>query len=57
MKGITHWVKHMVVAADAGLFATRCNLRPEREEKNTNTGQPHEDASAEEEEDKNQPQM
>lgn len=33
----------MVVATDAGLFFTLGNLRPEGEEQDSNTGQPHED--------------
>lgn len=33
----------MVIATDAGLLFTFSDLRPEREEQNPDTGQPHED--------------
>lgn len=40
---MTYRVKQVIVATDAGLFFTLSDLRPEREEQNPNTGQPHED--------------
>lgn len=42
-KNVTYRVKQVIVATDAGLFFTISDLRPEREEQNPNTGQPHED--------------
>lgn len=42
---MTYRVKHMVITTFAGLFFTFSDLRPEREEQNPNTGQPHEDTS------------
>lgn len=40
---MTYRVKQMVIATDAGLLFTFSDLRPEREEQNPDTGQPHED--------------
>lgn len=39
----TYRVKLIVIATDAGPVITFGDLRPEREEQNPNTGQPHED--------------
>lgn len=43
---MTYRVKQMVITTDAGLIFTFGDLRPEREEQNPNTGQPHEDTPA-----------
>lgn len=40
---MTYRVKRMVIATDAGPFFACSDLRPEREEQNPDTGQPHED--------------
>lgn len=43
---MTYRVKQMVIATDAGPLFTFSDLRPEREEQDPNTGQPHEDTPA-----------
>lgn len=45
-RDMTYRVKLMVIATGAGLLFTFSDLRPEREEQNPDTGQPHEDAPA-----------
>lgn len=43
-KKMAYRVKQVVVATDTGLLVTFSDLRPEREEQNSDTCQPHEDA-------------
>lgn len=43
---MTYRVKQVVIATDAWLLFTFSDLRPEGEEQNSNTGQPHEDTPA-----------
>lgn len=40
---MTYRVKQVVISTDARLLFTFSDLRPEREEQNPNTGQPHKD--------------